>query len=115
MPVKEIKKTFSAVLTRSGNSLNWIVIRIPFDTIKTWGVRGSLRVKGNINGFAFSSSLFPTGDGHHFMVVNRQMQKGGRVQPGMEARFQMEPDTAKREIPPVPELDVALRQSRRVQ
>jgi uncharacterized protein YdeI (YjbR/CyaY-like superfamily) len=43
------------------------------------------------------------------------MQKGGRVQAGMDARFQMEPDTAKRETPAVPELDRLLRQSRRVQ
>jgi uncharacterized protein YdeI (YjbR/CyaY-like superfamily) len=115
MAVKQVRKTFTAVLTRSGNSLNWVVIRIPFDTIKTWGERGSLRVKGDINGFAFSSALFPTGDGHHFMIVNKQMQKGGRVQAGMEARFGMEPDTRKRETPPGPELDRALRQSRSVQ
>jgi len=115
MPIKQVRKTFSAVLTRSGNSLHWVIIRLPFDSAKVWGVRGSLRVKGDINGYTFSSSLFPTGDGHHYMVVNKQMQKGGGVQAGMEARFQMEPDTAKRETPAVPELDRLLRQSRRVQ
>jgi len=115
MKAKRIKKTFSAVLTRSGNQLNWVVIRIPFDTIKTWGVRGSLRVKGEINGHPFASSLFPTGDGHHFMIVNKQMQKGGRVQAGMDARFTMEPDTTERKTPVAPELDRALRQSRRLQ
>jgi uncharacterized protein YdeI (YjbR/CyaY-like superfamily) len=115
MPIKQVRKTFSAVLTRSGNSLHWVIIRLPFESAKVWGVRGSLRVKGDINGYTFSSSLFPTGDGHHYMVVNKQMQKGGGVQAGMEARFQMEPDTAKRETPVVPELERLLRQSRRVQ
>jgi uncharacterized protein YdeI (YjbR/CyaY-like superfamily) len=115
MPAKCVRKTFSAVLTRSRNQLNWVVIRIPFDTIKTWGVRGSLRVRGDINGYQFSSSLFPTGDGHHFMVVNKQMQKGGRVQVGMQARFQMEPDLTERATRVAPELDRILRQSRRIQ
>jgi hypothetical protein len=110
-----VKKTFSAVLTRAGNSLNWVVVRIPFDTVKVWGVRGSLRVKGDINGFVFSSSLFPTGDGHHFLVVNKEMQRGGRVQLGMEARFQMEPDSSDRPTPAAPEFDRVIRESRAAQ
>jgi uncharacterized protein YdeI (YjbR/CyaY-like superfamily) len=112
---KAVSRQFSAVLTRSGSSLNWVVIRIPFDAVRIWGVRGSLRVKGEINGFAFRTSLFPTGDGHHFMVVNKQMQKGARVHPGMEAQFRMEPDTEKRVDPIVPELERVLRSSKRLQ
>jgi len=115
MPPKIASKSFSAVLRRSGNSLNWVIIEIPFDAARIWGVRGQLRVKGDINGFAFRSSLFPSGDRRHFMIVNKQMQKGGRVQAGMEARFTMEPDTTERKIPMVPELDRVLRQSRRLQ
>src|SRR3954468_4290184 len=107
-------KAFSAVLTRSGNSLNWVTIRIPFDSPKVWGIRGQLRVRGDINGFAFRTSLFPTGDGHHYMVVNKQMQKGGRAGPGDEAHFRMEPDPEKRTLPEVPELDKFLKSSKRL-
>ena len=116
MPVVKLNaKTFSAVLMKSGNNLNWVVVRIPFDSVKTWGTRGSVRVKGEINGFPFRTSLFPTGDGHHFIVVNKQMQKGGRVSAGKEARFRMEPDTEPRVVLPVPELTRILRQSQRLQ
>jgi uncharacterized protein YdeI (YjbR/CyaY-like superfamily) len=108
-------KSFSAVLTRGGEKLNWTVIRLPFDSVKLWGKRGVLRVKGEINGFAFSSSIFPTGDGHHMMLVNKQMLKGGRVQPGMKAQFRMEPDLAKRELVVPPELDRLLKTSKRLQ
>ena len=108
-------KAFNASLTRSGNMLHWVVVRIPFDVGKVWGVRGHLRVKGDINGFAFRTALLPSRGGYHFMIVNKQMQKGARVSPGMEARFRMEPDTEKREVPLSPELDRALRQSRRLQ
>jgi uncharacterized protein YdeI (YjbR/CyaY-like superfamily) len=115
MSTKSVQKSFSAVLTRSGNTLNWVVIEIPFDAARLWGVRGQLRVKGNINGFDFRTSLFPSGNGRHFMIVNKQMQKGARAYPGMEAQFRLEPDTDKRVVPSVPEIDRVLRQSKRLQ
>src|SRR5882672_6764058 len=115
MPARPIARTFPAVLTRSGNSLNWVVIRLPFDAQKTWGSRGQIRIKGTINDFAFRTSLFPTGDGHHYMIVNKQMQKGGRVQPGMEAQFRIEPDLEERTVPVSPELERALKESKRLQ
>jgi len=109
---KSVSRTFKAVLTRSGNSLNWVTIRIPFDSPKVWGVRAQLRVRGEINGFPFRSSLFPTGDGQHYLVVNKQMQKGGHVQAGQEAQFRMEPDPEKRALPEVPELEKILKTSK---
>jgi uncharacterized protein YdeI (YjbR/CyaY-like superfamily) len=115
MPARPISRTFPAVLTRTGNSLNWVVIRLPFDAQKVWGNRGQIRVKGEINNFAFRTTLFPTGDGHHYMIVNKQMQKGGSVRPGMEAHFRMEPDVEERTVPASPELDHALKESRRLQ
>jgi uncharacterized protein YdeI (YjbR/CyaY-like superfamily) len=115
MPAKPISRTFRAVLTRTGNALNWVVVRLPFDAQKVWGTRGQIRVKGEINQFAFRTTLFPTGDGHHYMIVNKQMQKGGSVQPGMEAHFRMEPDLEERTVPASPELESVLKQSRRLQ
>jgi hypothetical protein len=56
---RSMSETFTAVLERSGDRLNWTVIRVPMDVAKIWGVRGQLRVKGEINGFAFRTSLFP--------------------------------------------------------
>jgi len=115
MPSKTVSKSFPAVLIRSGNSLNSVIIEIPFDATRMWGVRGQLRVKGDINGFAFRTSLFPSGDGRHFMIVNKQMQKGARVRAGIKADFWLEPDTEKRPIPVVPEIERVLRQSKRLQ
>jgi uncharacterized protein YdeI (YjbR/CyaY-like superfamily) len=115
MPPKPNSRSFPAVLTRTGNTLNWVVIRLPFDAQKVWGSRGQIRVKGEINKFAFRTTLFPTGDGHHYMIVNKQMQKGGSVRPGMEAHFRMEPDLDERTVPASPELENALKESRRLQ
>lgn len=112
---KIVNKTFRSTLERSGDALNWTIIRVPVDVAKTWGVRGQLRVKGEINGFPFRTSLFPTGNGGHIMMVNKQMQKGGKTAVGMEARFRMEPDTEKREVIEPAELTRILKQSKSLQ
>ncbi len=41
-------KPFDAVLQRTGDRLNWVVIRVPFDAAKLWGRRGQIKVKGEI-------------------------------------------------------------------
>jgi uncharacterized protein YdeI (YjbR/CyaY-like superfamily) len=93
---KPIEKSFKATLERMQSNLGWVIIRIPFDVAKVWGTRGMLRVKGDINGFAFRTSLFPTGKGYHYLLVNKAMQKGARAGAGMEAQFCLVPDTAER-------------------
>src|SRR5262249_54808556 len=75
--LKRSTKSFTATLERGAGALKWVIIHVPFDIGKAWGVRGQLRVKGEINGFAFRTSLFPDGDGGHYMCVNKTMQTGG--------------------------------------
>jgi uncharacterized protein YdeI (YjbR/CyaY-like superfamily) len=107
-------KTFDAVLERGGDRLNWTIIRVPLDVARIWGKRGQLKVTGEMNGFSFRTSLFPTGQGSHIMIVNKKMQAGGKTAPGMKARFRMEPDTAPREVAPPPEWTRVLRESKRL-
>jgi uncharacterized protein YdeI (YjbR/CyaY-like superfamily) len=113
-PPKPVAKTFQAILERSGEGLNWTIVRVPIDVPKVWGVRGQLRIKGEINGFPFRTSLFPTGQGTHLVMVNKQMQAGGKVAAGMKARFCIEPDTEKRVVAMPPELARELGQSKRL-
>jgi uncharacterized protein YdeI (YjbR/CyaY-like superfamily) len=118
-------KTFRAALERMPGNLGWVIIRVPLDVAKVWGKRGQLRVKGEIfspgspprraGGFAFRTSLFPTGRGTHFMMVNKQMQRGARVRAGMSAHFRMEPDTEERVVTVPAELTKALKQSKRLE
>ena len=114
-----VAKTFEAVLEHMSGRLRWVIIRVPLDVRKVWGVRGQLRIKGELRpvgpprraGFPFRTSLFPTGKGGHFMMVNKQMQAGGRVRPGMAARFRLEPDTEERVVEVPTELVRALKAS----
>ena len=89
---KSAARIFQATLQRIDSPLKWVMVRVPFDAGKLWGKRGQLKVKGEINGFAFRTSLFPDGNGGHRLLVNKQMQRGAKVAPGMAARFRLEPD-----------------------
>jgi len=71
-------RRFDAALERMRSRLNWVIIRIPFDAAKIFGGRGQIKVKGTINGFPFRSSLFPTSEGSHILLVNKHMQKGAQ-------------------------------------
>jgi uncharacterized protein YdeI (YjbR/CyaY-like superfamily) len=110
--MKPASKTFQATLQRIDSPLKWVMVRIPFDAVKVWGKRGQLKVRGEINGFAFRTSLFPDGNGGHRLLVNKQMQRGAKTAPGMAARFRLEPDSASRVVTIPQELLRALSESR---
>src|SRR5271165_5660976 len=104
---KATAKSFSATLERLRSRLNWVILRIPFDVKKTWGSGGLFKVKGEINGFAFRTSLFPArkstthlfpNASGHFLLVNKKMQAGARVVVGSVARVRIEPDTEERVV-----------------
>ena len=117
---KEVEKSFRATLERMEGKLGWVIVRIPFDVEKVWNVRGQLRVKGEINGFAFRGFVFrgallPTRQGHHFMLVNKTMQKGGAVRAGGTAHFRLKPDVEVRNAVVPAELKRTLSQVRTVE
>jgi uncharacterized protein YdeI (YjbR/CyaY-like superfamily) len=105
-------KIFQATLERMRSRLNWVIVPIPFDAAKAWGNRGQIRVRGDINGFEFRTSLFPDGRGGHYLLVNRNMQKTGKVRAGQVARFRMEPDRAERTVSLPSELEKIFAQNR---
>jgi uncharacterized protein YdeI (YjbR/CyaY-like superfamily) len=105
-------KRFEARLERLRSRLNWIIIHVPFDAAKVWGMRGQIKVKGEINGFAFRTSLFSTRAGRHILLVNKRMQKGARAAEGSVARFQIEIDSEERTVTIPDELKRILSQDR---
>jgi uncharacterized protein YdeI (YjbR/CyaY-like superfamily) len=108
-------KSFKAVLEPLRNGLGWVIVRIPFDVAKAWPVRRRLRVRGEIEGFAFRTSLFAASDGQgHFLLVNKKMQAGAKVAIGEKVRIRLEPDLEERAVVIPPELTQALRGDRRL-
>ena len=103
-------KAFRAVLEPAGNELHWVIARVPFDPAEAWPVRHGRRVKGEINGFAFRTSLFPESGGKkHVLLINKKMQAGARARPGDTAQFRLEPDLEEREASVPAELAKALK------
>jgi uncharacterized protein YdeI (YjbR/CyaY-like superfamily) len=111
---KAVVRKFDAFLERGGDRLNWTIVRVPVNVAMVWGVRGQLKVTGQINGFSFRTSLFPTGKGEHILMVNKKMQAGGKVQLGMKAKFVLQPDLTPREVSVPEELVRVLKQSRKL-
>jgi len=105
-------KSFQARLERLRSNLGWTVVYVPFDVPKTWKMRGRAKVKGEINGFAFRTSLFPMRDGRHFLLVNKRMQAGAGVGLGDMAEITLQPDTEERVAAVPGELQRFLREDR---
>lgn len=88
----EMKKTrvaFNGVLYESRG---WVCIDLPADASVALEKRGRIPVTGTINGFPVRTSVFPTGDGGHFMLVNKEMQKGANAKAGDIAKVNLEAD-----------------------
>jgi uncharacterized protein YdeI (YjbR/CyaY-like superfamily) len=109
---KSAAKSFTAILERENSGLGWTIIRLPFNASKTWKVRGRLKVRGEINGFAFRTTLFPDGKGGDTLLVNKKMQSGARAVAGMSAKFRLELDSAERSVTVPAELKAFLAQDR---
>jgi uncharacterized protein YdeI (YjbR/CyaY-like superfamily) len=100
-------KSFKATLEILRSGLGWVIARVPFDVAKTWGTRRP-KVKGEINGFPFRTTLFPARSGGHFVLVNKRMQRGSGAVAGSVAKFRLEPDTEVRTVIAPPELKRAV-------
>src|ERR1041385_3129393 len=113
MPAAKLAvKTFESVMERTADRLRWVIARLPFDASKIWGKRGQIRIQGTINGFAFTATLFPDGQGHHFLIVNKKMLSGGKTAAGLTAKFRLQQDISPRvTIAPPKELMRELRES----
>jgi uncharacterized protein YdeI (YjbR/CyaY-like superfamily) len=98
------QKKFRGMLQPDNTPLKWVIVKLPFDPAKAWPVRNRLRVKGAINGFPFRTSLFGSAEGGHLLLVNKQMQKGGKVSVGGLAEVVLEPDMEERAAAIPPEL-----------
>lgn len=107
-------KSFRGTLEHLRSGLGWVIVRIPFDVKKTWG--GSrVKVRGEVNGATFRTSVFPQKDGGAFLLINKQLQKAARIVAGSTAEFHVELDRAPREVQVPLELARILAQSKRLQ
>src|SRR5258708_12153863 len=95
-------KRFRAVIEPLSGGLGWVVARLPFDVDATWDKMVRLRVKMEVGGEVFRTSLFPDAQrGGHFVLVNKKMQKAAGAKVGAMVDFAIAPDLEER-TPTVP-------------
>jgi uncharacterized protein YdeI (YjbR/CyaY-like superfamily) len=95
-------KRVRAVLEPLEGGLGWVVARLPFDVGTTWKKMLRLRVKVEVGGEVFRTSLFADAQrGGHFVLVNKKMQKAAGAGVGAMVEFTVSPDREERE-PVVP-------------
>ena len=117
MPPRSVslRKSFTALLEPDGTALKWVIARVPFDIAKAWPARNGRRVRGEIAGYAFRTSLFPDPRrGGHFLLVNKKMQSAAGARVGSRVRIWLEPDLVERPVLLPTELSRALNADRQL-
>jgi hypothetical protein len=103
-------KRFKATLERGTEGLGWTVARLPFDPHTEWTQMIRLRVRGEVNGIEFRTSLFPVpGErGRYLLLVNNRLQRDAGIKVASVAEFLLEPDLEPRPAELPDELAVLL-------
>jgi uncharacterized protein YdeI (YjbR/CyaY-like superfamily) len=110
---KNAVRRFRANLERLGGGLGWTVARVPFDVATAWPKMVRLRVKVEIEGEVFRTSLFVDSvHGGHFVLVNKKMQQAAGVKLGGMIDLAVEPDLDEREAWIPKELEKILKQEK---
>jgi hypothetical protein len=99
---------FKASIQRPPGTGTWHYVDVPCDTVAAFGSKGQIKVRGALNAIPFRSTLLPTGDGAHYLVVGKELRDQAGADVGDEVAVSLELDDAPRTVELHPALAAAL-------
>lgn len=103
---------FEAVL-EAGDGDGGVFVVVPFVVADVYGTRGRVPVRATFDGYPYEGSLTPLGDGHHALLVQKQIRRAVSKTIGDTVRVTLSRDLAERRMTAPDDLAAALAEAPR--